>query len=107
MMKVEWTNKAEQDRDNIADYICDSFGARRRDQFLQEVRQTTKMLKRHPNIGPIDPLFADRPASYRSVIVGGLSKMVYIVEGEVIYIAAMWDCRRDPEVQSAETKVEE
>ena len=82
MMKVEWTNKAEQDRDNIADYICDSFGARRRDQFLQEVRQTTKMLKRHPNIGPIDPLFADRPASYRSVIVGGLSKMVYIVEGE-------------------------
>lgn len=101
-MKVEWTYKARLDRDSIADYIRDSFGAKRKDKFLQQVRQTTKMLKRHPNIGPIDPLFADRTKAYRSVIVGGLSKMVYSVEGDEIFIVAMWDCRRDPEVQAAE-----
>ena len=100
-MKVEWTYKARQERDSIADYIRESFGAKRKDKFLQQVRQTTKMLKRHPNIGPIDPLFADRPKAYRSVIVGGLSKMVYSVEGDEIFIAAMWDCRRDPESQVA------
>jgi plasmid stabilization system protein ParE len=101
-MKVAWTNKAKKDRDNIADYIREGFGAKRKDEFLLQVRQTTKMLKRYPNMGPIDPLFADRPRSYRSVIVGGLSKMVYFVEGDVVYIASMWDCRRDPEVQAAE-----
>lgn len=43
--------------------------------------------------------------AYRSIVVGGLSKMVYVVEGETIYIAAFWDCRQEPEIQ--ETKVAE
>lgn len=100
-MKVEWDSKADRARESIADYICESFGAKRMRQFRREVDQAVKMIVRHPNIGPIDPLFADRPKTYRSVIVGGLSKMVYSVEGDVIVIAAMWDCRRDPESQVA------
>ena len=37
-------------------------------------------------------------------VVDGLSKMVYRVEADVIYIAAMWDCRREPQVQSEQVK---
>ena len=101
-MKVTWTNKAEMERESIAEYIRNGFGTKRMKQFVREVDQVVKMIVRYPNMGPIDPLFADRPRSYRSVIVGGLSKMVYFVEGDVVYIASMWDCRRDPEVQAAE-----
>ena len=62
------------------------------------------MIKHHPEIGPIDPLFADRPRTYRSVVIDGLSKMVYFVEGDIIYISAFWDCRRDPAAEADRVK---
>ena len=40
----------------------------------------------------------------RYIVVDGLSKMVYRVEDDVIYIAAMWDCRREPETQAKQVK---
>ena len=58
------------------------------------------MLQRSPYIGPIDPLFDDRPVTYRSVIINGLSKMVYYIDDDVIYIAAFWDTRREPKKQA-------
>lgn len=79
-MKVEWDKRATNGRDNIADYICEQFGYKRKIAFLQEVRGTTKMLKQYPNMGAIDPLFANRSVAYRSIIVGSMSKMVYFVK---------------------------
>lgn len=98
-MKVIWQTGAEKARVQIADYILRRFGYKYKEKFLQEVRQTTKMLKQHPNIGSIDPLFADRQKTYRSVIIEGLSKMVYCIEDDSIHIAAFWDCRQEPENQ--------
>ncbi len=103
-MKVTWHSRAINGRDQVADYIRRQFGAKRKNLFLQHVRQTTRILKRHQEIGPIDPLFADRPRTYRSVIIDGLSKMVYFVEGDVIYIAAFWDCRKDPSAEAGRVK---
>ena len=54
----------------------------------------------YPNIGTIDPLFSDRTEVYRSVIIDGLSKMVYFIKEDTIYIAAFWDCRQEPEIKS-------
>jgi len=44
----------------VANYIGQQFGARRKHQFKQEIRETTNLLKRSPGIGQIDPLFSDR-----------------------------------------------
>lgn len=98
-MKVVWDPKARKGRNQIAKYIHRQFGAKPKDKFLVEVRETTKMLKIHPNLGSIDPLFNDRPKTYRSVIINGLSKMVYFIDDEIIYIAAFWDCRQEPNKQ--------
>ena len=62
------------------------------------------MIMRHPNIGSIDPLFDDRPISYRSVIINSLSKMVYFIEEETIHIVAFWDTRREPKKQAEQVK---
>ena len=103
-MRYEWTDFAKEGRDQIADYIYERFGERRSMKFLDDVNEAVGMIMRHPNIGTIDPLFADRTITYRSVVVDGLSKMVYRVEADVIYIAAMWDCRREPQVQAEQVK---
>ena len=104
-MRVIWDSKALNGRDQIADYIRERFGAKHKNLFLQHVRQTTKMIMRHPEIGPIDPLFADRATTYRSVIIDGLSKMVYRVDDDdTIHIVAFWDCRRDPSTEADSVK---
>ena len=90
-------------RKQVADYIRDNFGAKHKILFLQEVRRITGMLKLTPNLGPIDPLFADRPIAYRSIIINGLSKMVYYVKEDTIRIAAFWDVRREPNEQRDKT----
>ena len=99
-MRVVWNKYAIMRRDQIAEYIRERFGADRRKRFLQEVRQATRMLKQFPNLGILDPLFAECQKPYRSIIVGGLSKMVYTVSDETIYIVALWDCRQEPEPQA-------
>ena len=103
-MRVEWTKAADRQRDQVAEYIRDEFGAKRRKQFIQEVRQMTQKLKRAPGIGKIDPLFANHAATYRSVIINGLNKMVYRVDNDIIYIVASWDTRMEPEEQAAKVK---
>jgi len=103
-MKVEWTERAEWQRDNIANYIREQFGTKRRDKFVQEVDNTARMLMHNPNLGAIDPLFSDRPAAYRSVIINGLSKMVYRIDDDTIHIAAFWDTRSEPKAQAAKTE---
>ena len=100
-MKVKWHERAKRQRNEVADYIGRQFSAKRKHKFKQEVRETTQRLKRSPYIGQIDPLFADRAKTYRSVIVNGLNKIVYYIEGDTIRIAGFWDTRMDDEGQAA------
>lgn len=64
----------------------------------------TQKLKRSPGIGQIDPLFADRPQTYRSVIINGLNKLVYRIEGNTIHIVGFWDTRMDDDEQASNVK---
>ena len=103
-MKVEWTDLAKEQSRQIAGYIRRQFGINRAKEYKQEVDQTVKMIVLHPNIGIIDPLFEDRSIAYRSIIINGLSKMVYFIDDETIYIAAFWDTRREPKKQAEQVK---
>ena len=105
-MKIIWQTGAKKGRAQVANYIYRQFGLERLKKFRQQVDQTAKMIMSHPDIGSIDPLFADRPFAYRSVIINGLSKMVYRVDGEKIYIVAFWDTRREPNAQAQQANDE-
>ena len=103
-MKVIWQSNALRQRTSIANYIRQEFGAKRKIRFLQEVSQITQQLKSNPGIGQIDPLFTDRPQTYRSVIINGLNKLVYRINDNTIHIVAFWDTRMQPEEQAASVK---
>lgn len=64
----------------------------------------TQQLKHSPYIGKIDPLFQNRVQTYRSVIVNGLNKLVYRIEGNTIHIVAFWDTRMEPKNLAAQVK---
>ena len=102
-MKVKWTERAKKQRNEVANYIGRQFGAKRKYQFKQEIRDTTNLLKRSPYIGLIDPLFEGFAATYRSVIINGLNKLVYRIDDETIHIVTFWDTRMEPGEQRDQT----
>ena len=103
-MKLIWQEPAKDGRRQVAAYIRREFGINRAKRFRQEIDDTVHQLLRSPGIGQIDPLYDDRPLTYRSVIINGLNKMVYRVDGDIIYIVDFWDTRREPEDQARQTK---
>lgn len=103
-MRAKWTDHAKEQRRQIADYIRREFGLKRKKKFMQEVDHVVRLLMQSPGIGQIEPLFADRPKAYRSVIINGLNKLVYYVENDAIYIEAIWDTRQEPEEQATQVK---
>ena len=103
-MKVRWKTNAIQSRRQIARYINKNFGATALKDFLHEIDRTVNLIKSNPAIAHIDPLFEERAKTYRSIIINRRSKMVYYIEDETIYIAAFWDCRKDPTNQAAQVK---
>ena len=93
-MKIIWQTRAKEGRRQVAAYIRRQFGVNHVKIFRQKVDQVVRMLMQSPNMGSIDPLYADRPVAYRSVIINGLSKMVYRIDDEAIHIVGFWDCRQ-------------
>lgn len=102
-MKIIWQESAKAGRRQVSAYIRREFGISRAKKFRQEVDDTAKQLMHSPGIGQIDPLYAHRPLTYRSVIINGLNKMVYRVDGDIIYIVDFWDTRREPIKQREQT----
>jgi len=103
-MKVIWQTRAKEGRRRVAAYIRREFGLNSMELFRQKVDQTVRMLIQSPNIGSIDPLYADRPFAYRSVIINGLSKLVYRLDDDTIRIVGFWDCRQEPQSQAAQSE---
>ena len=103
-MRAEWTEHAKEQKNQIANYIRKQFGTRYAAEFKNEVDQSVKRIMLHPNIGPFDPLFDNCPIHYRSIIINSLSKLVYYIDEDTIYIAAFWDTRREPQKQAQQLK---
>ena len=103
-MKTQWDPKAKAALRQVARYVNMKFGKKARQDFIQRVKEKEAQLKRAPGIGLIDPLFEDRSQAYRSVIINGLNKLVYRVDGDTIYIVGFWDTRMDDEDQASQVK---
>ena len=102
-MRVVQTDSAKQQILDTARYIRQEFGKKSKETFLQKVRETRRLLATNPYLGPIEPLLADLPQTYRSVVVGKLNKMVYHIKDNQIEIVDFWDCRREPTKQREQT----
>ena len=88
----------------VAKYIRNEFGKKVKDDFMQEVRDMSRLIGRSPNVGMAEPLLADRPVMYRSCVVNHLSKIVYSIKDDHIEVAAFWDVRRDPGAMARDVK---
>ena len=103
-MKVVLTDFAKQQMRLTAKYIQYEFGKKRRDLFVQEIRNTGQLLRSNPSMGIVEPLLADLPSNYRSIVVNKINKVVYRVLEDRIEISDIWDVRRNPETLAKQIK---
>ena len=102
-MRIEITDRADAQVQATAEYIKEEFGRRAEQKFKAKFREVIRLLADNPYLGPIEPLLADLPQTYRSVVVAKVNKIVYRIVYDRIEIADLWDCRREPNKQREQT----
>lgn len=95
-MRVVWSKRAQQEYIKTFDYIAGEFGYLVALNFDELYVRFERNVLEMPNMGSLEPLLSHREKPYRSFVLHRLCKVIYYVEDEVIYIAAIWDTRRLP-----------
>lgn len=98
MMKVIVQKVAAKQIDQVYDYGELHFGRRAAEKLHTSIVQSMRLLQLQPYIGVTEPLLAGRKYVYRSFVVHKHFKLIYYINEEVgeIYIADLWDTRREP-----------
>ena len=102
-MKVIWSSQAWKTLQGTARYIRNEFGRKKRQAFMDEMRHLEHLLRQQPHLGPMEPLLADSPKAYRSIVATPYNKFIYTITDNTIEIVAVWDTRRAPSALIAET----
>ncbi len=103
-MKIIWSPKALRELENCVRYIYHEFGKQATDNFYKELERCETLITNNPEIAYREPLLENKRKIYRSIIVRKHSKLVYFVENNIIYIADLWDTRREPKRLSQRIK---
>lgn len=96
-MRVVWSHRAYDNYQIVKRYIKRKFGERKVREFCSEVRKATVQISHHPDRGSYELLLEGGSYEYRSILINGLSKLVYVAEDDIIHVADFWDCRWEPE----------
>lgn len=92
---IRWSLLAYDAYQNIGDDIHKRFGYKARSDYEKEVDETVNRLANFPNLGKQEFELA-QDGSVRSMPIRKLSKIIYFVEEDVLYIADVWATRQDP-----------
>lgn len=95
-MRIEWSHCALREWENTVRYIFREFGKKAAEKFEQDIAKWEKRIALNPEMAHQEPILKDRNKLYRGVIVSKHSKLIFYVENDVIYIADLWDMRREP-----------
>lgn len=92
-MKIVWTRQASKGWQEVASYIRRDFGQQGLIQFQTQTKECEDSILQMPNAGSIEWDDSDETTIYRYRVINRRSKLLYFVEGDVIYIADFWDVR--------------
>jgi plasmid stabilization system protein ParE len=94
-MDIIWLPFAERVLDEIFQFyrFKSQIVARK---MIADIKQATRPLAEFPEVGTVEQSLSDFPETFRYVLVRHIYKIIYFIEENHIYIADIWDCRREP-----------
>jgi plasmid stabilization system protein ParE len=95
-MKILWTKKAENQLMKIYAYYKHKVSIKVAKSIKQNIFDRTEILRTHPKSGQSEELLKDSGYEYRYLVESNF-KIIYWIEKDIVNIAAVFDCRRNPE----------
>jgi toxin ParE1/3/4 len=95
-LKVFWTDTARYQLEDIFDYHKETAGLNIAKKLISKIIDCTIRLENYPQIGTKEELLAERKFEYRYLTEGNY-KIIYWIEGNLVKIAAVFDCRQNPD----------
>ena len=83
-MKIIISDRADKELKSTVLYLQAEFGSRIRRRFMQDYRHILSLLRKHPHLGPVEPLLEGLPLVYRSIVLGSLNKLIYTVQKDAM-----------------------
>ena len=102
-MRIKWSPKAKQGWYQTLYRINDEFGYYSAVKFRKETTTATNQLKKFPKSGPPEDLLASAQHEFRGILFAEYNKLIYFIAEDAIHIDDIWDTRREPKTQAAET----
>ena len=106
MAKVVWGKKANKKRIAFLQYGEKEFGRKAAAKMNERIESYVSVLVENPHMGIRELLLCNRSKQYRSIVVHKLLKLIYYIDEsrQTIYIADLWDPRREPRTQAQTTR---
>lgn len=95
-MNIEWSPRALHEWELTARYIFREFGRKAVEEFEQNIAKWEARIAVNPELAHPEPLLKERKKLYRGLIVSKHSKLIFYIEENTLYIANLWDMRREP-----------
>ena len=95
-MTVIWHPEAALSAAQTAEYIRLRDGEIASESFINAIDEAIETLKAFPESGPEERLFRKNPLHFRSVPIQKLNKIIYLVEGDTIYVVDFWNIQMKP-----------
>jgi plasmid stabilization system protein ParE len=98
-MRVILLPQALRRLDEIFDWVSTSNSKEAAARVYNAILDELEILERQPKIAAIETILADLPQQFRSLVINRKYKAVYYIEEaeETVFVATVWDCRRNPE----------
>lgn len=103
-MNILWLELAEEDLDSIYQFYAKDKSIKVAYKIYNEILDVAESLADFPQMASIELDLSEEGEEYRSLIVRKHFKLIYFIENESIYIAAVWDCRQNPQTNVSKLK---
>lgn len=103
-MRILWLELAEEDLDSIYHFYAKDKSVKASNKIYNEILDATETLADFPKMASIELDLSEDGDEYRSLVVGKYFKVIYFIEDDSIYIAAVWDCRQSPNTNISKIK---
>lgn len=95
-MRIEWSEEAAEDLESLYAYYS-QWNLQGAAKIYNQILDGANVLLTFPKAGKVDYRLLGKGHSYRTYIVHKYFELIYYIEEPVIYIAAIWNCQRNPE----------
>jgi plasmid stabilization system protein ParE len=94
--KIDWSDDALTHLQELIDYLRDEAGELTVTKITSKITRRIDLLATQPEFGQREPLLEGKRHEYRRLIEGRY-KIIYRVEGDTVYISAIFDTRQNPD----------